>query len=131
MDIECSWRGGVGDGELERLHAEAFGHPVGDTPWGQRLARYSVGWVCARDDGRLVGFVNVIGDGGVHAVLLDTATAASHRRRGIGRRLVATARDGARAAGCEWLHVDHEPHLAGFYRDACGFEPTAAGLLRL
>jgi hypothetical protein len=34
----------------------------------------------------------------------------------------------AKAAGCEWLHVDFEPHLDTFYFDACGFRPTDAGL---
>lgn len=28
-------------------------------------------------------------------------------------------------------HVDYEPHLDGFYRSACGFRATDAGLLKL
>jgi len=36
----------------------------------------------------------------------------------------------ARDRGAKWLHVDFEPHLEGFYR-ACGFGPTAAGLMAL
>jgi hypothetical protein len=35
------------------------------------------------------------------------------------------------AAGCEWLHVDFDDDLRGFYFDACGFVPTNAGLLSL
>jgi hypothetical protein len=42
---------------------------------------------------------------------------------------VAAAVAGTRAAGCEWLHVDWEPGLAPFYVEACGFEPTEAGLI--
>ena len=38
---------------------------------------------------------------------------------------------GARAAGCEWLHVDFDDHLRAFYFDACGFAPTNAGLIEL
>ncbi|MFD1374091.1 hypothetical protein [Actinoplanes sichuanensis] len=30
-----------------------------------------------------------------------------------------------------WLHVDFEPHLARFYLEGCGFQPTRAGLVRL
>ena len=30
-------------------------------------------------------------------------------------------------AGCDWVHVDYEPHLADFYENACGFRPTPAG----
>ena len=32
--------------------------------------------------------------------------------------------------GAEWLHVDFEPHLTGFYR-SCGFRLTKAGLIKL
>ena len=35
-----------------------------------------------------------------------------------------------RGSGVEWLHVDYEPHLEGFYR-GCGFRHTAAGLLHV
>ena len=44
---------------------------------------------------------------------------------------VEVAVEQARAAGCEWLHVDFEDHLRGFYFDACGFTPTNAGLIEL
>ena len=37
----------------------------------------------------------------------------------------------AKAAGCEWLHVDFDDDLAPFYFDSCGFEPTRAGLIHL
>lgn len=57
--------------------------------------------------------------------------ASTAGRTGVGTRLVAVCGDEARAAGCEYLHVDFEPHLRGFYLDACGFTPTLAGLLRL
>ncbi|AUY53293.1 GNAT family N-acetyltransferase [Streptomyces sp. CB01881] len=79
----------------------------------------------------LTGFVNVAWDGGAHAFLLDTVVATAARHTGVGTGLVAAAADGARAAGCEWLHVDFEPHLRAFYLDACGFRSTDAGLLRL
>jgi hypothetical protein len=44
---------------------------------------------------------------------------------------VAAAVEEARAAGCEWLHVDFDDHLRPFYFDACGFMPTNAGLIAL
>lgn len=37
---------------------------------------------------------------------------------------------GARAAGCEWPHVDFD-ELEPFYFAACGFRPTPAGLVAL
>ncbi len=58
-------------------------------------------------------------------------TAGSHRHRGVGHALVDIARAAAERAGCEWLHVDFEEHLAPFYFGACGFVPAPAGLIHL
>ncbi len=65
-----------------------------------------------------------------HAFLLDTKVRPDQQRRGIGTELVRLAIAHAKAAGCEWIAVDFEPHLDAFYREA-GFVPTHAGLLRL
>jgi GNAT superfamily N-acetyltransferase len=130
--ISYEWRGTVANGELEALHAEGLGHEVTDFDWLSRLERYSLGWVCARSaDGTLAGFVNVPWDGYAHAFIIDTVVAARAGRQGVGTRLVAMAAAEARAAGCEWLHVDFEDHLADFYFQACGFRPTQAGLIQL
>jgi hypothetical protein len=48
-----------------------------------------------------------------------------------GREWEHLAEREARAAGCEWLHVDFDPHLRSFYFAACGFMPTDAGVIRL
>ncbi len=132
MDI--TWRGDFSSDEANRLHAEAFGTRIFDVSewdWRRLVAAHGLGWVTGRDGDRLVGFVNVLWDGLVHAWLQDVMVAADSRHSGVGRRVVATARDGARAAGCEWLHVDFDAELAPFYLDACGFRPTSAGLLAL
>jgi ribosomal protein S18 acetylase RimI-like enzyme len=132
--VVYAWRGAFTNDEVNVLHAEAFDHPFLDIDWSGQLERFGLGWVCARSDsadGALLGFVKVIWDGDVHAFILDTMTAAAAQRRGIGRELVAIAAREAKAAGCEWLHVDFEPHLAGFYYEACGFRPTEAGLIAL
>lgn len=81
--------------------------------------------------GRLVGFVNVPWDGGPHAFVIDPIVAIDSRQRGIGRRLVEMAVEAAREDGSDWIHVDFDTDLASFYLDACGFEPTPAGVLRL
>jgi hypothetical protein len=49
----------------------------------------------------------------------------------VGTGLVAEAVRQARAAGCEWLHVDFEAHLRPFYVGSCGFRPANAGLIAL
>ncbi len=130
--MEYVWRGRFDNGEVNALHAEGFDHPVLDDDWWAQVARHSLGWVCARDDaGALVGFVNVAWDGSGHAFVLDTLVTEWARRRGVATRLVAVATDAARAAGCEWLHVDFEEHLRGFYLESCGFTSTGAGLIAL
>ncbi|MDQ0905270.1 GNAT superfamily N-acetyltransferase [Streptomyces canus] len=131
MTITYEWRGDVDNSALNALHSEGFDHPVGQTDWRARLHRHSLGWVCAWEEHRLVGFVNVAWDGGVHAFVLDTVVALRNRSNGVGAALVNAAAEGCRAAGCEWLHVDFEEHLRSFYFDACGFRETTAGLIAL
>ncbi|MFF3336907.1 GNAT family N-acetyltransferase [Streptomyces sp. NPDC002888] len=131
MTIEYEWRGDFDNTALNALHADGFGHPVTQTDWRERLERHSLGWVCAWEDGLLIGFVNVVWDGGVHAFVLDTVVAQHRKRSGVGGALVAAAAHEARAAKCEWLHVDFEEHLRSFYFDACGFKETTAGLIAL
>ena len=131
MTITYAWRGNFANAEVNSLHAEGFEHRMLDDDWWAQVNRHSLGWVCARDGDDLVGFVNVAWDGSVHAFMLDTLVAGVARRHGVGTRLVDVATENARAAGCEWLHVDFEDHLRAFYFDACGFTPTNAGLIRL
>lgn len=128
--VTCSWRGPVSDAELAELTESHGGRSA--VGWWDNISQHSLGWVAARDrTGILVGFVNVAWDGGDHAFLLDTKTRGDRQRRGTGRSVVRVAVERARAAGCEWLHVDFDPSLADFYLTACGFRPTAAGLVRL
>jgi len=131
LDVVYDWRGPFENLELNGLHAEAFGHRILGDDWVGQLERHSLGWVTARMEGRLVGFVNVAWDGGVHAFILDTLTAAHAQRQGIGTRLVRLATERARDAGCEWLHVDFEPHLTRFYLEECGSRSTPAGVIAL
>ena len=124
------WRGEIDDVEMVELVESHGGRS--EPGWWTRIQRHSLGWVAARDgEGLLVGFVNVAWDGGDHAFLLDTKTRGTHQHQGIGTQLVQVAAVRAKAAGCEWLHVDFRADLAPFYLEACGFTPTAAGLVHL
>jgi GNAT superfamily N-acetyltransferase len=131
VTIVFEWRGHVENAEVNALHAEGFNHTVLDHDYERHLDEHSLGWVCARDGHRLVGFVNVAWDGALHAFVLDTLVTANARRQGVGTRLIAVAEAEARAAGCEWLHVDFDEYVQPFYLDACRFVPTAAGLIAL
>jgi len=132
--LTYEWRGSFTNAEIHALHAEAFGTRLFDESewdWVEQCATYSLGWVVAREGGRFVGFVNVLWDGLVHAFIEDVMVDTAVRHRGVGVGLVHAARDGARAAGCEFLHVGFEDDLRAFYIDACGFEPTLGGLMEL
>jgi ribosomal protein S18 acetylase RimI-like enzyme len=132
MTVGLAVRFPVDDASLSALHARAFGgDPVHVEPWAARLERHALTWVGAFDGAKLVGFVQVAWDGGAHAFVLDTMVDPQAQGRGIGTTLVAAATAEARAAGCEWLHVDFEDHLTGFYQDRNGFRPTRAGLIDL
>jgi GNAT superfamily N-acetyltransferase len=100
--------------------------------WQGPLPRWGISLVHlgAYDDERLVGYVNVATDGSGHAFLLDPTVHPDYRHRGLGTLLVTRAAQVSRERGGQWLHVDYEPHLEGFYK-ACGFRPTMAGLIRL
>lgn len=128
--ITLAWRGPLDDGELFELVVSHGGRP--ERGWWEAIRGHSLGWVTARTrDGLLVGFVNVAWDGSDHAFILDPKTHGDFQRRGIGTLLVRRAAERAKAAGCEWLHVDFEDHLQPFYLDACGFSATNAGLIDL
>jgi ribosomal protein S18 acetylase RimI-like enzyme len=128
--VEYRWRGEASDAELVGLVEAHGGHS--EAGWWDQIRPFSLGWVTARlAAGELIGFVNVAWDGGDHAFLIDTKVASAYQRRGIATKLVAEATRQARAAGCEWLHVDFEEYLAPFYFGACGFRTTEAGLINL
>ncbi|ATY12402.1 N-acetyltransferase [Amycolatopsis sp. AA4] len=129
MKINYSWRADLTDAQLVAL-TEAHGGNA-EPGWWDRAKRHSLGWVSAHEGDVLVGFANLAWDGADHAFLLDPKVHADWQHRGIGSELVRRARDAARDAGCEWLHVDFEPHLRPFYFDSCGFTSTDAGLIRL
>jgi GNAT superfamily N-acetyltransferase len=132
--VDVAWRGVFTNAEVNEMHAEAFETRVFDDSewnWEELTERHSLGWVTARDGDGLVGFANVLWDGLVHAWIQDVMVAMAARRRGIGVALVGAARDGAREAGCEFLHVDFDDHLRDFYVGACGFKPTNGGLIDL
>jgi len=114
--------------DLKALFTAAW--PVHSPRDFQPVLSRSLTYVCAYAGLRLVGFVNVAWDGGIHGFVLDTTVHPDWRRRGIGRELVRKAATLALERGLEWLHVDYEPTLESFYQ-SCGFKRTAAGILQL
>jgi GNAT superfamily N-acetyltransferase len=134
LAMDVSWRAPFTSTEVNALHAECFATQVDideEWDWLALCERHSLGWCSAREAGALVGFLNVPWDGLAHAWIQDVMVARSARHSGVGTQLVSFARERAREAGCEWLHVDFEDDLGPFYLGACGFAPAQAGLIRL
>ncbi len=98
------------------------------------LLKHALFYICAFDknsNNKLVGFVKLIGDGGIHGFLLDTCVHADYKKQGIGSELVKQCIETAKRYNLTWIHVDYETHLDGFYA-ACGFqEETKARLVNL
>jgi hypothetical protein len=74
MSVSYSWRGRFSNEALNGLHAEAFGHQKANNDWWVQVNRHSLGWVCAKRDEALVGFVNVVTfpysfDGGIGSLI--------------------------------------------------------------
>ena len=127
-EIAYQIRPELSDRDLNALFASAWENHA-EREFGPVLAQ-SLTYVGAFDGSRLVGFVNVAWDGGVHGFILDTTVHPEFQRRGIGTELMKRAAKIAAQQELEWLHVDYEPHLHPFYR-GCGYEKTDAGLLNL
>lgn len=126
--VEYEINPGIGNEQLNALFADAW--PAHTPRDFSPVLLQSLGFVCAREGGTLIGFVNIAWDGGYHAFLLDPTVRSDMQRRGIGTQLVRHAIEIARSRGVEWLHVDYESRHSGFYA-TCGFRPTEAGLINL
>ncbi len=105
--------GNPGDAEMLLAHPEVLVLPDTEVLAGHtRLA--------VSDDGRVVGFATVLGDGPVRE-LEDLFVDPDAQRHGIGAELVADAVSRARADGATRLEVTGNPHAARFY-ERVGFE---------
>jgi ribosomal protein S18 acetylase RimI-like enzyme len=128
QDVQIIRKPHLTDDDLNHLFVASWpGHT--SRSFAEVLKR-SLAYFGAYQQVRLIGFVNLAWDGGVHAFLLDPTVHPDFRRQGIGLALVNAAARLAADGGIEWLHVDYEPELESFYR-AAGFRSTLAGLLRV
>jgi ribosomal protein S18 acetylase RimI-like enzyme len=132
-EIEYRLKPPLTNAELNQLFSTGWPswQTAPDTSDWQPVLAHSLVYIGAFAEDELVGFVHVAWDGRDHAFLLDPRVRPEYRGRGIGRELVQLSAQAAAEAGCEWLHVDYDASLAPFYEDACGFEPTRAGLIGL
>ncbi len=88
----------------------------------KKLAQQPELFFVAEDGGRIVG-TTMAGYDGHRGWLYSVAVAPSHRRQGVGERLVRTAQDALRDMGCIKVNLQirtGNEAVAGFYR-ALGF----------
>jgi GNAT superfamily N-acetyltransferase len=128
MNLELKIDPLIRNEELNALFKDAW--PDHEEQDFRSLLDYAWFYACGYSEDELIGFAKVLGDGRAHGFLLDPTVSPEHQRKGIGRKLVELCVQESRRRGIEWLHVDFEPHLKGFY-ETCGFRPTHAGLIDL
>ena len=129
MEIDYLVNPQLASPELNELYAVSWPNHEPPYEFGPEL-HHALVVVTACHQERLIGFVRLAWDGGIHAFLLEPTVHPDFRRRGIGRALVERAVAQARECGMHYVHVDYEPYLHPFY-EACGFRSTPAGLIRL
>ncbi len=96
-----------------------------------KLPRYlsSLYWYAAcLESNRLIGFVAVMSDGVMDALLTDLMVHPDYRRRGIATRLGQMAIEQVRSAGIKCVNVLFDPELTPFYQKL-GFHIVAGGIL--
>jgi len=108
-----------------RLAADGFDN--GRTPAQlEQSFRNSFCTVYARDGKQIVGIARALSDGVCNAYVVDMWTQSTHRRRGIGRRMIDLL--------CEPLSGQHvylfTDDQQEFYA-ACGFIPRGVGMERI
>jgi GNAT superfamily N-acetyltransferase len=126
VDVAYLERASLDNDELQALFVRAWAGN-GKVGYDAVLAR-SFTWISAHHGARLIGFVNVAWDGGVHFFLLDTTVDPDYRHGGVGSRLVVSAVDACRGHG-EWVHVDAGAELMERLYVPAGFGPAHAGTI--
>jgi len=116
------------------------GYPAGTSDLAERLERYSAlgsQVLVAEAGGEVVGFITIlvlprfeVAD--LFARITSLVVDAGVRERGIGRLLMQTAEDQAKAAGAAWLEVTaghHRPDARRLF-ESLGYDPGVAAYLR-
>ena len=132
MDVRYEWRAPFDNADVNTLHAEGFAHAVLDIDWRTRSSGTAWAGSAPSTLHRLVGFVNVAWDGGVHAFVVDTLV-ARRRRRHAASATGSSRWPNGRAAppAANGSTSTSRRTCASFYLGACGFAPTPAGLIAL
>ena len=85
------------EGDLNDLFASAWKNHI-QREFGPVLEK-SLTYIGAFDGPKLVGFVNVAWDGGIHGFILDTTVHSEYQHQGIATEVMKKAAEVAKAEG--------------------------------
>ena len=115
--IEVDRDAAIASPEIEALRASVSWVPQSGY---ERILAGSYRHFSIRRHSRLVGFVNVISDGVLDALLVDLMVHPGFQKQGLGRALVNEAVASLSDDAIRYIQVIFNPALLGFYRE-CGF----------
>jgi ribosomal protein S18 acetylase RimI-like enzyme len=108
------------------LAANGWAHRVHDDAWLGRLVAVSRALV-AVESGEVIGFARAVTDGLSNGYLSMLVVAETHRRRGVGSRLVRAIMGGE--PGVTWVLRASRPGAREFF-DRLGFRPSSDAMER-
>lgn len=111
--------------EIEELRAAAGWDHFGkfDKVLANSYSHYTI-----REQGSLIGFLNVLSDGVADAFLLDLLVSPKFQKKGIGQAIVVKAVADLTKDGIQCIQVTFAPELEPFYQK-CGFYIFKAGII--
>jgi len=89
------------------------------------LCTYSI-----RDKVKLVGFVRIIGDGTIHAHIIDLMIHPDYQKKGLGKHLIKKVIDDLRDEKYDFISVTFSDELSEFY-EKLGFAHRKGGIIEL
>ena len=107
----------IASNEIEALRASVNWPPQSKY---ERILAGSYRHFSIRRDSQLIGFVNVISDGVLDALLVDLMVHPSFQKQGLARALVTEAVTSLKSDAIRYIQVIFDPGLVEFYRK-CGF----------
>ena len=124
--VEITERTSVTDKEIGELRMSVgWDHNAGSY---DKVLKGVHTYFCARENGKLIGFMTVISDGVADAFLVDLVVHSDFQKLGLGKRLVKKGTIYSKSIGVQCVHVTFNHSEEEFYRK-CGFHIFGGGII--